>query len=358
MKFGKLVGIIAVVGVLLLLWQVRQVLLLVFAAVVFATAINRIVIKIRRLPVPVPRGLAVAIALTGIISLLALTIWFVVPAVVDQLPEYTFLSEQGFEQVQMWYRRIRGIVPGDPLAGTKLTELLPQLAQFSPTWLGRLLALFTGSLDFIINLLLVTVVTIMLLSSPHSYRKMVILAFPKFYRSRADDILDECENALSGWAIGILFNMAVITVFSGVGLALIGVPLPMVNAIIAGLLTFIPNIGPLLSIIPPVLMALAVQPWKALAVVGLYFLIQQLEGSVLTPLVMNKQTSLLPAIALIAQVVAAVFFGLLGLFLALPMVVVAQVWVQELLVKDILDRWPAPRRQQARPVAIRRKVHS
>ncbi len=357
MKFGKLVGVIAVVAVLLLLWQIRQVLLLVFAAVVFATAINRIVNLIRRLPVPVPRGIAVAIALTAIISLLSLTVWFVAPAIADQLPEYTFLSEQGFGQIQMWYQRVRGIVPGDPLAGTRLTELLPQLTQFSPTWLGRLLALFTGSLDFIINLLLVTVVTIMLLSNPESYRKMVILAFPKFYRVRADAILDECEEALSGWAIGILFNMAVITVFSGVGLAIIGVPLPMVNAIIAGLLTFIPNIGPLLSIIPPVLMALAIQPWKALAVVGLYFLIQQLEGSVLTPIVMEKQTSLLPAIALIAQVVAAVFFGVLGLFLALPMVIVTQVWIKELLVKDILDRWPTPRRQQTRPIAIRPKIH-
>lgn len=357
MKFGKLVGTIAVVALLLLLWQIRQVLLLVFAAVVFATAINQLVKLIRKLPIPIPRGLAVTIALTTIICSAALAVWFVAPAIADQIPEYTFLSEQGFDQIQAWYRRVRGIVPGDALAGTKLTDLLPQLAQVSPNWVGRLVVIFTGSLDFLIDSLLVIVITIMLLSSPDSYRKMFIMAFPKFYRPRVDEILDRCETSLGGWAIGILFNMTVITIFSGIGLSLIGVPLPMVNAVIAGLLTFIPNIGPLLSIIPPVLMALAIQPWKALAVLGLYFAIQQLEGTVLTPLVMKQQTSLLPAVTLVAQVVAAVFFGLLGLFLALPIVVVLQVWAKELVVKDIMDRWSSPRKMRG-PVPIRqRKAH-
>ncbi|MEO1342081.1 MAG: AI-2E family transporter, partial [Cyanobacteria bacterium J06635_13] len=76
-----------------------------------------------------------------------------------------------------------------------------------------------------------------------------------------------------------------------------------------------------------------------LAVVILYVVIQQVESNVLTPIVMQKQVSLLPAITLLSQVAFAVFFGLLGLFLALPITVVAQVWLKEVLVKDILDRW-------------------
>lgn len=342
------------VALLLLLWQTRQVLLLVFAAVVFATAINQLVKLIRKLPLAVPRGLAVTVSLTSIVCVVALAVWFIAPAIADQLPEYTFLSERGFDQLQIWYRQVRGMVPGDPLAGTTLTELLPQLSQVSPSWAGRLLVLFTGSLDFLIDFLLVVVITIMLLTNPDSYRKMFILAFPKFYRPRVDEILKQCEDSLGGWSVGILFNMTVITIFSGIGLSIIGVPLPLVNATIAGLLTFIPNIGPVLSIIPPMLMALAIQPWKALAVLGLYFAIQQLEGTVLTPLVMEKQTSLLPAVSLVAQVVAAVFFGLLGLFLALPMVIVLQVWAKELVVHDIMDKWPSPR-QASEPIPLRRR---
>jgi len=102
------------------------------------------------------------------------------------------------------------------------------------------------------------------------------------------------------------------------------------------------------------LMGLAIHPWMALAVVILYIAIQQLESLVLTPLVMKQQVSLLPAVTLISQVIAALFFGFLGLFLALPLVVVVQVWLKELLVNDILNHWPAPRRL-AQPASLQRK---
>ncbi len=353
--FGKSVGVVLVVALLLVLWQIRQVLLLGFAAVVFATVTNKLVQQLQKLGIA--RAWAVVIALVAIASTLAAALSFVIPAIVQRLPEYTFLSEQGINRLQGWYQQLIGIMPGNALAGTKLIDLLPQLARLSPNWIGRVITVFTGSLDFFLNLLLVVVATIMLLANPASYRKVLLLIFPKFYRSRADEILTECETALNGWVLGILFNMTVITLFSGIGLAIIGVPLPAANAVIAGLLTFIPNIGPFLSVLPPALMGLAVAPWKGLAVVVLYIVIQQLEGSVLTPLVMKKQVSLLPAIALISQVIFAVFFGLLGLFLALPLVVVLQVWSKELLVKDILNRWPTPKRRMPKvPTTLRRRV--
>lgn len=342
MKFGKLVGGVLLVALLYLLWQIKNVLMLIFAAISFATVINKPVQQLQK--VGVPRPLAVFVSLLGILGLLVGAGFFIGPAIVDQLPEYTFLSEQGFDRIQEWYQRIRGVVPGDALDNTSLQDLLPQLEQISPNWASQLLVFFTGSLDFMLNTLLVLVLVIMLLANPKAYRHMFLMAFPKFYRTRADGILDDCEEGLSGWFIGVLFNMTIITLCSGIGLSLIGVPLPMVNALVAGLLTFIPNIGPIVSVVPPVLMALAKAPWMAIAVVVLYLAIQQIEGTVLTPLVMEKQVSLLPAITLVAQVIFAVFFGFLGLFLALPLVVVLQVWSRELLVKDIMNRWPAPRR--------------
>ncbi|MGB3293749.1 MAG: AI-2E family transporter [Phormidesmis sp.] len=354
MKFGKLLGLVLVIALLYLLWQIRQVLLLIFAAVVFATVINKPVQKLQKLGIP--RVVAVFITIVSITAVLAGAVWFVVPKLIDRLPQYTFFSELGFNQLQVWYRQLRGIVPGDALDDTSLSDLLPQLSQFSPDWIGRAMAFFTGSLDFFLNSLLVLVSILMLLANPQSYRQVLLQAFPKFYRRRANDILSHCETSLLGWVTGVLFNMTVITLFSGLGLALLGIPLPTVNAVIAGLLTFIPNIGPLVSVIPPALMGVAIAPWKGMAVLILYFAIQQLEGSVLTPLVMKRQVSLLPAITLTAQVIFAVFFGLLGLFLALPLVVVMQVWLKELLVKDILNRWPAPRRRMNPSSPIHRKV--
>lgn len=95
----------------------------------------------------------------------------------------------------------------------------------------------------------------------------------------------------------------------------------------------------MLSCIPPVILALVDAPWKALAVLVLYFLIQQTETNVLTPLVMKQQVSLLPAVTLLAQATFAIFFGFIGLFLALPLTVVSQVWIEEVLIKDILSNW-------------------
>ena len=313
-----------------------------FAAVVFATVINKLVQRLQK--IGLPRGLAVTISLLFLLGLLVGAGWFIGPAIANQIPRYTFISGQGFDKLQEWYRNIRSMLPGDPLSDTPLRDLLPQLSEINSDWMSRLLVFFTGSLDFLLNTTLVIVLVIMLLANPKAYRRMLLMIFPKFYRRRADEILDECEDSISGWFIGVLFNMAVITLCSALGLSIIGVPLPLVNALIAGLLAFVPNIGPILSVIPPALMGLATAPWMAIAVLAMYFGIQQLEGMVLTPLVMEKQVSLLPAITLIAQVVFSVFFGLLGLFMALPAVIVIQVWSKELLVKDILNRWPAPRK--------------
>ena len=85
--------------------------------------------------------------------------------------------------------------------------------------------------------------------------------------------------------------------------------------------------------------ALLDEPWKAVGIFIIYFLIQQFESSLLTPYIMAQQVSLLPAITLIAQVFFTTFFGFLGLLLALPLTVVAKVWINAVLIEDILDRW-------------------
>ena len=152
-------------------------------------------------------------------------------------------------------------------------------------------------------------------------------------RRTVEQVLDHCEDAIVGWFIGITFNMVVIAIMSMIGLWLLGVPLMLANGLLAGLLAFIPNIGPVVSVIPPVAIALLEAPWKAIAVIGLYILIQQIESNLLTPFVMKQQVNLLPAITLLAQVVFSLFFGFLGLLLALPLALTLQQWLNEFWVK-------------------------
>lgn len=338
MNLGKWVGLLALVASLYILWQIRQVLLLVFLAVVLATALNRIVRRLEKSKVK--RGFAALLSVVVLLTFLAGSFWIIVPSLIDQFQQLIRLVPQGLEQFRSWVTWLQTRIPGQSQEYIpSVNDLVQQVQPLAARLFGNFFALFSNFLAIVLNLLLVLVLTIMLLANPSPYRQGFMQLFPSFYRQRIDTILYECNTALGGWLVGILFNMTVITVLSGTGLLFLGVKLPLVNALLAGLLTFIPNVGPTLSVIPPVAIALLDAPWKAIAVLILYIAIQQIETNILTPLVMQRQVSLLPAVTLASQVVFAIFFGFLGLLLALPLLVVAQVWLREILIKDVLDNW-------------------
>jgi predicted PurR-regulated permease PerM len=179
----------------------------------------------------------------------------------------------------------------------------------------------------------------MLLANPLRYRRSFINIFPAFYRQRADEILSKCEVKLVHYVAGISLSMVFVGLTSTIGLLVLQIPLPIVNGLLAGLSAFIPYVGAIGSAIPPILLALLDEPWKAGAVLLLYFTIQQIEGNFVTPVIMKHQVELLPAITLALLTALGTFFGFLGLLLGLPIIVLAQTWLEEVVVHDILDRW-------------------
>ena len=338
MSLGKWIGFFAFIVSLYILWQIREVLLLIFAAVVLANALNVLVERFSRSGMK--RAFAVLLSIFLLLAVLVGFFLVIVPPFADQFQELSELVPKGIQRLSIWFEALQArISPQLMQYFPTIDQLIQQVQPFVNRLLGGGFTFFSSSLGVIFNLLLVIVLTLMLLADPAPYRKSFIRLFPSFYRRRVDDILDKCQVALRGWLVGILFNMFVIASLSFVGLLFLRVPLALAQAALAGILTFIPNIGPALSVIPPIAIALLDTPWKALAVLILYILIQQVESNLLTPYVMAQQVSLLPAITLLAQVFFATFFGFLGLFLALPLTVVAQVWLKEVLVKDILDQW-------------------
>jgi len=171
------------------------------------------------------------------------------------------------------------------------------------------------------------------------YRHAIISLFPAFYRQRADEIISKCEEGLMGWLAAVALSMSFIDITSIIGLFVLQVPLHFVNGLLAFILTLILYMGAMLSVIPPLLLALLDSPSKAGAVLLLYFLIQQIEGNLVTPIIMEKQVSLLPAYTLALLTVFGFLLVFLGVFLALPILIVIQIWVKEVLIKDILDGW-------------------
>ncbi len=360
MKLGQWMGLLALIASCYILWQIRQALLLLFAAVVLATALNRLARYLQKFGLK--RSIAVLCSISFLFLVLVGLFLIIVPPFAQQFQQLTQRAPQGIAKLNEWIDQIEARFSGQlgqRLPNLDVNDIMQQLQPLFNQLVGGAGAFVGNTLGVILSFLLVIALTLMTLAEPVSYRKAFIQLFPSFYRRRVDGILDECEIALGRWVIGALISMSVIAFLSLIGLSVLQVPLPLAHAVVAGFLNLIPNIGPTLSVIPPMTIALLDSPLKSGFVLILYFLIQQFESNVLTPYVMAQQVSLLPAVTLIAQVFFATFFGFLGLLLALPLTVVAQVWIREALIKDILNQWSAsPKTLAAIDSAIHEKQDS
>ncbi|MBD2529597.1 AI-2E family transporter [Nostoc flagelliforme FACHB-838] len=338
MNLGQWIGLIAIVLSLYILWQIREVLLLMFAAVVLATTLNRLAKRFQRFGMR--RGfavlLAVAIFLAGVVGFF----WLIVPPFAQQFQELTYQVPKGFGRFNGWLDALRTRIPDELVPYIPdINSLIQQAQPFVNRVLGNSFAFVSGSLEVVLKILLVLVLTGMILADPVAYRKVFVRLFPSFYRRRVEGILNKCEVSLEGWITGAFIAMFVVALMSLIGLSILGIKAALALAILAGFLNLIPNLGPTLSVVPAMAIALLDDPWKVVAVLILYFVIQQVESNFITPIVMAQQVSLLPAVTLIAQLFFVTFFGFLGLFLALPLTVVAKIWLQEVLIKDVLDEW-------------------
>ena len=318
-------------------------LLLIFAAIVLATALNGLVRRLQQWGVR-HRGTAVLLTIVSVFLCSSLFIALVVPPFVNQFRRLILRLPFVLDLV---VQRIEAVIENPPawlpmlelnLELPDLGTLTQQLQPIVSDILQNFFEFFNSSLTVLLQILLVLVLALMLLADPMRYRRATVKLFPAFYRHRADSILTQCEAALGNWLGGIVVNALFVAVVSGVGLSLLNIDLVLAHALLAGLLNFIPNIGPALSVVFPLSVALTGPLWKVVAVIILYVLIQNLESYWVSPAVMAKQVALLPAVTLTAQLFFASFFGIVGLILALPLTVVVKTWLQEALIKDVLDR--------------------
>ena len=351
MNFGQWLGFYAIIASIYILWQVRQAILLVFAAIVLATVLNQLSRGFQRLKIK--RSLAVFLSVSLFVLFFTIGFLLVVPPLLNQFQELATKVPRGIERglyrFDIWIDYLKTQVPQQYrkylyLVNRNITEIdinqtIIQLQLLGNQLIGGVGVFIGTTVGGVFSIVFVLILTIMLLADPQAYRQAVIRLIPSFYRDRMNQILERCELAIGRWVIGALIDMSVVTLCSLIALSVLQIPFAFANAILAGFLNFIPNVGPVLSVIPPMAIALLYAPWKAGLVVLLYFVIQQLETAFLIPYVMAQQVALLPAITLLAQGFFLTFFGFLGLFLALPLTVVGQVLIREILIRDILDGW-------------------
>lgn len=333
MSGRTLLGALALVVLGLLAWELRLVLLVLFGAVVLAVALDVPVTLLRRLlPLSRPAALILELAVLGVVG------WLLTALL---LPEV-------LEQIQV----LSNLIPHLPGKLHDLTSQNPQLHSLElkmmggATWDrlepfgGQLLGFAGGAANSTVQLLLIALLAVLLALDPRSHQKLLLAATPQFYRARMQVLLSECREALGGWLAGMTLSALVVFLASWAGLALLKVPLALLSALVCGLLTFVPTIGPTAATLLPMAVALLLGgPSKMLQVAVMRLALQNAEAFVLTPVLLSRTVNLLPTVALMAQLCLGALLGLPGLLLALPLVVVLQVLCQEVLVHDLMDRW-------------------
>jgi predicted PurR-regulated permease PerM len=186
--------------------------------------------------------------------------------------------------------------------------------------------------------------TIYLVIRPEPWVNGFVSLFPAGWRQRTREVLQALYQTVQRWFLGQLAAMTFIAVFWAISLSLIGVPFALLLGIFSGLISFIPYLGALISVVLPVLLALISDPFSAVWVILAFIIIQQIEGNLLQPIVMSRAVDLHPALVVFAILVMGTLFGLIGVFLAVPLVAVVQVLVRELWVQkmDQLGTDPNP----------------
>jgi predicted PurR-regulated permease PerM len=314
----------------LLLWQVSQVLLVVFAASLVAILLDSLA-QVASRYLNLPRAAALALVVVVVVGVFAGFVWIAGQRAGDQIAQLS-------ERLPAAIAQLRDLIESHPWGRILLASTPPpqELVPSSGDLLGRVSGVFSTALGAFVNVGLILVIGAYLAIEPDLYLRGTILLVPPSGRERACAILRAIGHALRWWLIGRIAAMIAVGVLTGIALWLIGMPLALALAIIAGALSFIPFVGPVLSAVPALLIALAEDPLMALWVAGIYVLVQVLEGNLITPQISKRTVSLLPAVLLTSQLLMGVLLGFLGLLLATPLVVVFIVLTQMIYVRGVL----------------------
>jgi predicted PurR-regulated permease PerM len=206
---------------------------------------------------------------------------------------------------------------------------------------SRATGVLSGTAGWLVSTVIIIFIGVYTASNPSLYHRGVVQLFPNARRERISEILAMMGHQLRWWLIGRLAGMVIVGVVTAFTLNMMGIPMAGLLGLISGLLTFIPNLGPIISAVPVVLIALMESPSKALIVAVFYTVLQMVEGYVLTPLILQRTVSLPPALLLSAQAILGSLLGLAGIAMAAPITVLGMVLVNMLWLDRIGKGEPA-----------------
>jgi predicted PurR-regulated permease PerM len=336
-NFTKRVLIICAIVTLIILsvWTiiyVFDVVLLVFGAILLAIFLHGLANIVRRYG-RVTEGKSVLLVSAVLVLILVLTVWLLAPSIAEQaknLRQDLPVSAQkasAYISNYSWGRTILEQMPS--------TDEITQKVDAS-TVVSRVGGYFSSTLGVLTNIALMLLLAVYMASEPKLYIHGFTKIFPKKSRKRVREILLEIGETLQWWLVGKGASMLFIGILTWIGLYFLGVPLSLTLGLIAGLFSFVPNFGPILSAVPAILLAFVDSPTKALYVLILFVLVQLVESNLVTPLIERRTVELPPVLTVAAQLALSLLIGAAGLILATPLLAVVMVLVQTIYIQDIL----------------------
>jgi predicted PurR-regulated permease PerM len=319
-------------ALLALLYFTFDVVLLLFAAILLAIFLRGLSDAVSR-RLNIGDGWAVLFVSILLVAILGGAIALLTPSVAEQIGKLRVSLPQSAASVADyishygWGQAILSQLPNTQDVIDSLTSV---------GFLSGVGGIFTQTIGAVGNFLLVILLAIYLASEPRFYVTGFTKLFPPAVRPRAAEVLNDIGETLRWWLVGKAGSMLFIGILTWIGLSIIGVPLALTLGLLAGLLSFIPNFGPIISAIPAILLAFIESPITAVYVAGLYIGIQLIESNIVTPIIERETVELPPALTVIFQIALSIILGGLGLVLATPLLAVVMVLIQKVYIEGVL----------------------
>jgi predicted PurR-regulated permease PerM len=324
-----LAGVLLVLG--LLFRQLATLLLAVLMTVIIAIPLSAGATKLERRGVPRPLG-ALASLLLGL-GVLAGVLALIIPTFVDQTNQFVEQVPTIVNDLEKTVGNVTGDRPSE--VGDKVQRYLERYTDRPERLIGPVTSIGLSVAGVAGALILIILTAYYIAVRPQPLVNGALRLVPPARRAHAREVMDRLRAAWIGWMQGVVFDMFISGTLLFIGLTIIGLDFALVFAVITALLVVVPYFGAIAGAIPPVLYALTVSPGKALAVLAVYIAVQQIESNMIIPLVMSRTTRLHPAVIAIGVLAVGQLFGIVGLFVAVPIISAVVILTEETWVREI-----------------------
>jgi predicted PurR-regulated permease PerM len=317
----------------LLFRQLVTLLLAILITVIFAIPLAAAATRLERYRIP--RALGALVALLGGVTVMALVVYLLIPPFIDQSEQFADDVPRIVADLEETYADIAGEDPGE--VGDRVQEFVERYTENPQRLIGPITEIGLNVAGILAALVLILITAYYMAVRPDPLVGGMVSLFPPRRREHVRHVLDRLRVSWVGWMQGVAIDMLVTFVLLYLGLTIIGLDFAIFFAVLSALLVVVPYFGAIAGAIPPVLFALTDSPGKALITLLVYVLVQQLESNVTIPVIMAQRTRMHPAMIAIGVVVVGQLFGFVGLFVAVPILSLLVIAVEEFWVRPIED---------------------